>query len=107
MIKSTKMRWARHVARKGEKRSAYSTLVEKPEGNRPLGRSRRKWVDKSKIDLRYIEWDGMDWINLAQNRDQRRTLVNKVMNLRVLQKTWKFLSGCTIGSFSRRAQLCR
>jgi hypothetical protein len=55
----------------------------KPKGKRPLGRPRRRWVDNIKIDLRVIEWDGLDWIDLAQDRDQWRALVNTVMNLRV------------------------
>jgi hypothetical protein len=67
----------------GEKRTAYRVLVGKPEGKRPLGRSRRRWVDNIKTDLREIEWDDMDWIVLAQDRDQWRALVNTVMNLRV------------------------
>jgi hypothetical protein len=54
--------------------------VGKPEGKRPLGRSRRKWVDNIKMDLR---WDGMEWIGMAQDRDQWRTLVITVLNLRV------------------------
>jgi hypothetical protein len=58
-------------------------LVGKPEGKRPLGRLRRRWVDNIKMDLREIGWYGMDWIDLAQNRDQRRALVNTVLNLRV------------------------
>jgi hypothetical protein len=62
-------------------------------------------VDNIKIDLREIAWDGVDWIDLAQDRGQWRALVNTVMNLRVPQNAGKFLSGCTIGSFSRRAQL--
>jgi hypothetical protein len=57
------------------------------------------------MGLREIEWDGMDWIDLAQDRDQWRALVNTVMNLRVPKNAGKFLSGCTIGKFSRRAQL--
>jgi hypothetical protein len=57
--------------------------VGKPEGKRPLGRPRRRWVDNIKMDLREIGWDDMDWIDLAQDRDQWRALVNKVMNLRV------------------------
>jgi hypothetical protein len=57
------------------------------------------------MDLREIGWDGMDWIDLAQDRDQWRALVNTVMNLRVPQNAGKFLSSCTIGGFSRRAQL--
>jgi hypothetical protein len=68
----------------GEKRNAYRILVGKPEGKRPLGRPRRRWVDNIKTDLREIGWDGMDWIDLAQDRDQWRALVNTVMNIRVL-----------------------
>jgi hypothetical protein len=55
----------------------------KPEGKRPLGRPRRRWVDNIKMDLREIGWDGMYWIDLAQDRDQWRALVKTVMNLRV------------------------
>jgi hypothetical protein len=58
-----------------------------------------------KIDLREIGWDGMDWIELAQDRDQWRGLVNTVMNFRVPQNAGKFLSNCIIGGFSRKAQL--
>jgi hypothetical protein len=57
--------------------------VGKPEGKRPLGRPRRRWVDDIKTDLREIGWDGIDWIELGQNMDQWRALVNTVMNLRV------------------------
>jgi hypothetical protein len=67
----------------GEERNAYRKLVGKLEGKRPLGRSRRKWVDNIKMDLRGIKWDGMDWIDLAQDRDQWRDLVNTAVNLRV------------------------
>jgi hypothetical protein len=67
----------------GEKKNAYMILVEKPEGKRPLGRPRLKWVDNINMDLRGIGWDGMDWIDLAEDRDQWRALVNTVMNLRV------------------------
>jgi hypothetical protein len=70
------MRWACHVARIGEKRNAYRILVGKPEGETPLGRRKRSWVDNIKMDLREIGWDGMDWIDLAQDRDQWRALVN-------------------------------
>jgi hypothetical protein len=62
---------------------ANRILVGKPEGKRPLGRQRGRWVDNIKIDLRDIGWDSMDWIDLAQDRDQWRALVNTVMNLRV------------------------
>jgi hypothetical protein len=77
------MRWAGHVARIWEKRNAYRILVGQPEGKRPRGRPRRRWVDNIKIDLREIGWDGMDWINVAQDRDQWSALVNTVMNLQV------------------------
>jgi hypothetical protein len=83
MIKSRRMRWARHVARMGEMRNAYRILVGKPEGKRRLRRPRRRWVDSIKMDLVEIGWDGMDWIDLAQDSDQWRALVNTVMNLRV------------------------
>jgi hypothetical protein len=84
MIKSRRMRWAGNVARMGETRNVYRILVEKPEGKRPLGRPRRRWVDNIKMNLREIGWDGVDWIELAQDKDQWRALVNTVMNLRVL-----------------------
>jgi hypothetical protein len=58
-------------------------LVGKPEGKRPLGRPRRRWVDNIKMDLTEIGWDGRDWIKLAKDRDQWRALVNTVMKLRV------------------------
>jgi hypothetical protein len=83
MIKSRRMRWAGHVARMGETRNAYRILVGKPEGKRPLGRPRRRWVENIKMDLREIGWDGVDWIELAQDRDQLRALVKTVMNLQV------------------------
>jgi hypothetical protein len=67
----------------GEKSNAYMILVGKPEGRRPLGRPRRRWVDNIKIVLREIGWDGVDWVSLAQDRDQWRALVNTAMNLRV------------------------
>jgi predicted membrane protein len=60
---------------KGEKRNASRLLVEKPEGKRPLERPRRRWVDNIKMDLREIEWDDMDWIDLTQDRDQWRALL--------------------------------
>jgi hypothetical protein len=83
MIKSRRMRWAGHVAQMGEMRNAYRILVGKPEGMRPLGRPRRRWVDNIKMDLREIGWDGRDWIELTQDRDHLRALVNTAMNLRV------------------------
>jgi hypothetical protein len=67
----------------GVKMNAYRILMGEPEGKRPLGRPKRRLVDNIKMDLREIEWDGMDSIDLAQDRDQWRALVNKVMNFRV------------------------
>jgi hypothetical protein len=73
----------------GEKGNAHRTLVGKPEGKRPLGRPRRRWVGNIKMDLRERGWDGMDWIDLA-DRDHWRALVNTVMNLRVPLNAGKF-----------------
>jgi hypothetical protein len=67
----------------GEKRNACRILVGKPEVKRPLGRPRRRWEDNNKVDLREIGWGGMDWIDLAQDRDQWRAVVSTVINLRV------------------------
>jgi hypothetical protein len=77
------MRWAGHVVQVGEKRNACRIVVGKPEGKRPVGRPRRRWVDNIKMDRSEIGWDGVDWIYLAQDRDQWRALVNTVMNFRV------------------------
>jgi hypothetical protein len=66
-----------------EKRNAYRILVGKPQGKSPVGRPKRRWADNIKMDLREVGWDGMDWIDLTEDRDQRRALVNTVMNLRV------------------------
>jgi hypothetical protein len=67
----------------GEKRNAYWLLVGKPDGKRPLGKSRRRLVGNIKMDLLEIGWGGVDWIGLAQDRDKRRALVNAIMSLRV------------------------
>ena len=83
VIKSRRMRWAGHVARMGEERGAYKVLVGKPEGKRPLGRPRRRWVDNIRMDLQEMGCGYGDWIGLAQDRDGWRKLVNAVMNLRV------------------------
>jgi hypothetical protein len=82
MIKSRSMRRTGHVARIGE-RNAYRILVGKPEGRRPLGRPRRRLVNKIKMELREIGRVGIDWIDLANDRDQCRALVNTEINLRV------------------------
>jgi hypothetical protein len=83
-IKSRRMRWAEHVARMGEGRNVYSVLVGKPEGKRPVERPRRRWEDGIKMDLREIGWGDVECIQLAQDRDRWRAVVNAVMNLRVL-----------------------
>jgi hypothetical protein len=67
----------------GEKRNAYRILVGKPEGKRSLGRPRRRCVDNIKMELRVTRWDGVGWIDMAQDRDQWRALVKTVLNLRV------------------------
>jgi hypothetical protein len=85
-MKYRRMRWAGHVTRMGEERKVYKVLVGKAEGKRPLGRPRRRWKDGIRMDLivREIGCGSVDWIQLAQGRVRWRTLVNMVMNLRVL-----------------------
>jgi hypothetical protein len=83
MIKSRRMRWVGHVARMGENRNLYRLLMGKPEGKRPLGRPRCRWVNNIKMDLGEVGWGDVDWIGLAQDRNRRRALVNSVLNLRV------------------------
>jgi len=77
------MRWAGHVARMGEERGCIGYWWGKPEGKRPLGRPRRRWVDNIRLDLQEVGCGYVDWIGLAQDRDRWRTLVSAVMNLRV------------------------
>ena len=83
VIKSRIMRWTVHVARVGERRGVYRVLVGKPEGKIPLGRPRRRWESIIKMALQEMGCGGMDWIELSQDRDRWRALVNAVMNLRV------------------------
>jgi hypothetical protein len=83
MTTSRRRRWTGHVVRMGQKKKACRIFVGKPEGKRPLGRARGRWVDNIKMDFREIGWDGMDWIDMAQERDPWRALVNTVMKLRV------------------------
>jgi len=83
VIKWRRMRWAGHVASMGEERGVYRVLVGKPQGKRPLGRPRRRWVNNIRMDLQEVGCGYMDWIGLAQDRHRWRTLVSAVMNLRV------------------------
>jgi len=82
VVKSRRMRLTGHVARVGEGRGVHRVLVGKPEGKRPLGRPRHRWEDNIKIGIREVGGGG-DWMELAQDRDRWRALVNTVMNLRV------------------------
>ena len=98
VIKSRRMRWAGHVARTGEERGVYRVLVGKPEGKRPLGRPRRRWVD----NIRTVGCGYVDWIGLAEDRDRWRTLVSAVMNLRVPWNAGNFLTSYKLVSCWRR-----
>ena len=79
VIKSRRMSWTGHVARIGKRRFVYGVLVGKHEGKRPLGRSGHRWEDSIKTDLSKVGW-GMDWIELPQDRDRWRALVNSIRN---------------------------
>jgi hypothetical protein len=83
VIKSRRIRWAGHVASMRESRGVYRVLVGKPEGKRPVGRPRQRWEDYIKMDLQEVGCEGMDWIELSQDRDRWRALVDVVMYLRV------------------------
>ena len=83
VIKSRRMRWVWYVARMGEERGVYRVLLGKPEGKRPLGRPRRRWVNNIRMDLQEEGCGYMGWIGLVQDRDWWRTLVSAVMNIRV------------------------
>jgi hypothetical protein len=91
-IKSRSMRWAGHVARMGEGRGLFRVLVGKPERRRPFGRRIRKWEDNIKMDLQEVGSGGIDWIELAQDRDRWWALVTAVMNLWVPQNAGNFLT---------------
>ena len=83
VTKSRRMRCAGHVARMGEERGVCRVLVGKPEGRRPQGRPRRRWLDNIGMDLQEVGCGYVDWIGLAQDRNRWRTFVSAVMNLRV------------------------
>ena len=86
------MRWAGRVARMGERRGAYSVLLGKPEGKRPLGRPRCRREDNIRMDIQEVGCGGMEWIDLARERDRWRDVVNAVMNLRVPYNARNFLT---------------
>ena len=87
VIKSRRMRWAGHMARMGEERGVYRVLVGKPEGRRPLGKLRRRWIDNIRMDLQEVGCGYMDWIGLAQDRDRWRTALDffdkRILNFNV------------------------
>jgi hypothetical protein len=87
----------------GEKRGVYRFWMGKTEGKRPLGRPRLRWEENIKTDLQEVGCGGMDWIELAQDRDRWRAFVNAVMNLRVPQNTGNFFTNWTPVSFSKTA----
>jgi len=92
VIKWRRMRWAGHVACMGENRVIYRVLVGKPEGKRPFVRPWRRWEDNIKMDVQEVGCGGMDWIDLAQDRDRWRRVVNAVMNILVPQNAENFLT---------------
>ena len=83
MIKSTRLRWAGHLARMEEDMSAFRILTGKPTGKRPLGRPRRRWEDNIRMDLKVIGINARNWVDSAQDRNYWRALVNGALNLRV------------------------
>jgi hypothetical protein len=105
-IKSTRMRWAGHVARTEEGRNVYRVLVAKPEGKRPLERPRRRWEDGMKMYLREIGWGGGEWIQLAQDRDRWRAVVSAVMNFGVRGTRAGDWRSCAVTFASSRHRVC-
>jgi hypothetical protein len=90
-IKSRRMRWAGHVACMGGEGNVYMVLMGKPEGKRPLGRPRCRLEDGIRMDLMDIGWESVEWIQLAQDMDWWRALVNIMMKLRVLAPWSEFM----------------
>jgi hypothetical protein len=80
----------------------YRVVVGKPEGKRPPGRPRHRWEDNIKMDLQEVTCGGMEWMELAQDKDRWQALMNVVMNLHVPENTGNFVTSCKRGSFSRR-----
>jgi hypothetical protein len=96
-----------HIARMGEKSNAYRLLVGNPEGKRPLGRQKLRWVDNVRKDLGEVSWFYVDWIGQAQDRNMGRALVNSVLNFRVPENAGKLSSGLTTSGLSCSAQFHR
>jgi hypothetical protein len=105
IIKSRRMGWEGHAARMWKKRNAYRLLVGKPEGKRPLGRPRCRWVATIRMDRGEVGWGNVDWISLAKDRNRWRALVNSVLNLWVPRNAGKLSSGLTSSGLSSSAQL--
>jgi hypothetical protein len=105
IMKARRMRWAGHAPRMGEKRKAYTLLVGKPEGRRPLGRPRSRWLDNIRPDFVEVGWGDVDWIGMAQDRDRWRALVKSVLNLRAPLNAGKLSSVLTSMDLSSSAQL--
>jgi hypothetical protein len=80
LVIKSRMRWAGHVARMEERRGSYRVMVGKPEGKRPLGRPRRRWEDNIRMDLKDVNWKGVHWTDVTQDRGKRQDFVNTVMN---------------------------
>jgi hypothetical protein len=104
-MKARKIRCTGIVARMVEKSNANRLLVGKPEGRRPLGRPRHRWLDNIKMDLVEVGWGGVDWIGLAHDRDHWRALVNAIMNLRAPYNAGKLSNVQTTRDFSSSAEL--
>jgi hypothetical protein len=83
-MKSRRMKWVEHMACMGEDRKLYKVLVGKPQGKRPLGRPRHRWEYGIRMYLREIGWEGVEWVQLAQDKDRWQVVVNVVLNLQVL-----------------------
>jgi len=102
---SRRMRWTGHAAHIGERRGAYTVLVAKPEGKRPLAGPRYRWEDNTEMDLQEVECGDVDWIDLALVRDMWRAIIIIVMNLRIPFDAWNFLFTCEPVKFSGRTVL--
>jgi len=99
------MRWAGYVALMEARRGTYRILVRKPKRKRPLGRPKSRLEDNIKMDLHDVGWGSMGWTDLAQERGRWRANVNAVVNIRVPQNPWNFLTSCESLSFSRMTVL--